>query len=99
MALDLQTALGIDATFVPEVGDQIANVKIFRDQLLTDQPGGFTGTAKAYEYEIEFLFSDIGRLPEVGEQFVVGALSYVVARIIDHDIGGRFCKIACVLND
>ena len=92
MAEDLRDRLFEDGFFIPEIGDRVS-LKVFYDQRISDQPVGMVGTALAYEQELEFLFSDLGRLPEPGETFLVGATYYVVQKVIEHDIQGRFCKV------
>ena len=92
MAEDVRDILFEDGIFIPEIGDRVS-LKIFYDQRMSDQPVGMVGTALALEQEIEFLFSDLGRLPEPGEEFLIDSVYYVVQKVIEHDIQGRFCKV------
>ena len=95
MAEDVRDQLFEDGIFIPEIGDRVS-LKIFYDQRMSDQPVGMVGTALALEQEIEFLFSDLGRLPEPGEEFLIDSIYYVVQKVIEHDIQGRFCKVMVV---
>ena len=92
MAEDIRDVIFEDSIFIPEIGDRVS-LKVKYDQRIADQPVGLSATALAYEQEIEFVFSDLGRLPEPGEQFLIGSEYYLVQRVIDHDQQGRFCKV------
>lgn len=92
MGIDVRDRLGVDAVFIPEIGDRVA-LKVFPRQRASDQPVGSVGRALAYEQEIEFYFADIGRLPEPGEQFLIDSDYFIVEKVLEHDIQGRFCTV------
>lgn len=96
MATDVRDTLGVSATFIPEIGDRVT-LTLFFNQTISDQPDGYQGTALGYRQEVEFYFSDLGRLPEPGEQFLVDSVYYVVEKVTFHDRQGRFCRVS-VLN-
>jgi hypothetical protein len=92
MAEDIRDRFFEDGYFIPEIGDRVS-LKLDYRQRISDQPVGMVGTALAYEREIEFYFSDLGRFPEPGEQFLIGSEYYMVDKILEHDSQGRFCKV------
>jgi hypothetical protein len=92
MGADLFDALGVDATYIPKIGDEVS-LKVNFDQTLDNQPDGYEGTVQGYIKTIEFVYSDIGKLPGDGDVFLIGSTRYDVERIFDHDGAGRFVKV------
>jgi hypothetical protein len=89
LAEDVKSVLFEDATFIPQVGDRVS-LKVRPVQNVEYHPQDFIGVTRFYARTIEFLFSDLGRLPERGEEFLIGSDRYSVAKIIEHDGDGRF---------
>lgn len=88
LAEDVQSVLWVDATFIPQVGDRVS-LKVRPVQNVEYHPEDFIGVTRHYARTIEYLFSDIGRLTEPSEEFLIGADRYVVARVLEHDRDGR----------
>jgi hypothetical protein len=91
-AEDIRDVLGEDATFIPQVGDRVS-LKVFEDQNVEYHPDDFVGVTRHYRRTIEYYLSDIGRLVEPGEEFVIGSNRFTVARVIDNDGDGRFVTV------
>ena len=89
MAEDVRTVLFVDATFIPQVGDRVS-LKVRPVQNVEYHPADFVGVMRHYARTVEFLLSDLGRLPEPGEEFLIASDRFTVAKIIEHDGDGRF---------
>ena len=92
MAADIFNGLGIDATYIPKIGDSVA-LKVHYDQTVEYNPDGFPGQIQDYLKTIEFVYSDIGAMPGEGDIFVIDQTRYAVEKIIDNDGRGRFIKV------
>jgi hypothetical protein len=92
MAEDLITRLGVDATYLPGIGESVS-LKVNFDQEVDYQPDTYDGNVQGYVKTIEFLYSDIGALPVAGDVFIIGDDRYNVKKINDHDGAGRFVKV------
>jgi len=92
MADDLFSGLGLDATFIPKIGDRVL-LKVHYDQMLDPQPGGYPGQYIGYQKTIEFIFDDIGKMPAGGDVFLIGSNRYIVEKPLEHDGRGRFIKV------
>jgi hypothetical protein len=95
MAEDLFTGLGIDATFIPKIGDSVA-LKVHYDQTVDYHPDGYAGTFQGYLKTIEFIYADIGKMPVKDDCFLIGSARYEVQRILDHEGAGRFVKAVVI---
>lgn len=95
MAVDLLSALGVDATFLPKIGNSVA-LKVNYDQTVDYHPDGYAGNFQGYLRTIEFLYSDLGKLPEKDDCFLIGSTRLEVQRILDHDGSGRFVKAVVI---
>jgi hypothetical protein len=95
MAEDLFNAIGIDATFVPKIGDAVA-LKVNYDQTVDYHPDGYAGTFQGYLRTVEFIYTDIGKLPVKGDYFLIGTTRFEVQRILDHEGAGRFVKAVVI---
>jgi hypothetical protein len=98
MADVVNDVLGVSATFIPTVGDSVT-LNIHYDQRVAEIPDGFQGRVTAYMREIEFLYSDIGRIPDSGEQFKIDSNYYTVEYISAHEQSGRFVKAVVRLDN
>jgi hypothetical protein len=92
MAADVFNGLGIDATYIPKIGDSVA-LKVHYDQAVEYNPGGYPGQGQDYLKTIEFVSDDIGAIPGDGDVFIIGQTRYAVEKILDHDGRGRFIKV------
>ena len=92
MAEDLFNGLGVDATYSPNIGDSVS-LKVHYDQTVEYHPDAYSGQYQGYIKTIEFLYSDLGKLPAKSDCFVIGSNRYEVKQILDHDNAGRFVKV------
>ena len=92
MGSDLLNALGIDATFIPKIGDPVS-LKVNFDQNVDLQPDGYPGSYQGYMKTVEFLYSDLGKMPAEGDCFLIGSTRYQYKQVLDHDGAGRFVKV------
>jgi hypothetical protein len=95
MAEDLFNGLGVDATFIPKIGDSVA-LKVNYDQTVDYHPDGYAGNFQGYLRTIEFIYADIGKLPAKDDCFLIGTTRFEVQRILDHEGGGRFVKAVVI---
>lgn len=98
MADVVNNVLGISATFIPTVGDNLT-LNVHFDQRVAEVPEAFAGRVTAYLREIEFLYADLGRLPDAGEEFKIGSNYYTVEWISEHEQSGRFVKAVVKLDN
>ena len=95
MAVDLLIGLGLDATFIPKIGDSVA-LKVHYDQTVDYHPDGYAGTYQGYLRTIEFIYTDIGKMPVKDDCFLIGSTRFEVQRILEHENMGRFVKVVVV---
>jgi hypothetical protein len=76
--------IGTTATFTSASGPEIP-LRVDYDEEILLQPGAMTTEVYAPTKTIEFLLSDIGRLPVEGERFTIGESTYEVVEILQSD--------------
>jgi hypothetical protein len=73
-------------TYYPSDGAPVSNVIVSRIQLISDQPAGFETQIQTKVITFEAALDDLGKDPEIGEQFL-GAddTIYTISAILESD--------------
>lgn len=84
--------LGDDASFVPRDGQTVTGIQVWPDREMILQSEGYEGQVYAQVDTIEAILADLGKEPDEGDVFVVGAYRYTVTAPMEND--GATVKVA-----
>jgi hypothetical protein len=91
VAVVLNNIWGIDATFIPRVGDPVS-LKASPSADFKEMPGDLSASVPGLTKRFDLLYSALGRLPLKGEKLVVGGVTYVIDTA-DNQQDERFVEV------
>ena len=82
---------GVDATFIPRIGDPVS-LKATPSADFKEMPGDLSASVPGLTKRYELLYTDVGRLPLKGEKLVVGSTTYTIDTA-DNQQDERFIEV------
>lgn len=80
---DILSKMGIDAVFMPQIGNTVSLKVLFGQSMLPQIEG--IALASGSIRTVEAILSDIGQVPERGDIFVIESIEYVVDDVSENN--------------